>query len=273
MDTPLVGVVVVLGSMLLSVIGLVVVRRTVSPEWLKRHHELAGYYFHTIATLYAVLIAFAIYVVWNGYKDAGTNLSHEATQVADLSRLSTAMPIEMRKNVSLALMEYLNAVVEDEFPAMQQGRDSARTWAAVQRLWDTYSTFQPDTPRLQGYFDESLVHLTLLSDLRRTRLFATHGSVPGILSGSIDSGGRPSNRLHVFRRPRRHCDTGHHDCLSGRGTFFQYVPDPVAEQPLLRCRPCHTPTIQDGAFTRSLPDAQVEFLPIPTDVSVLDMPR
>lgn len=189
MDTPLVGVVVVLGSMLLSVIGLVVVRRTVSPEWLKRHHELAGYYFHTIATLYAVLIAFAIYVVWNGYKDAGTNLSHEATQVADLSRLSTAMPIEMRKNVSLALMEYLNAVVEDEFPAMQQGRDSARTWAAVQRLWDTYSTFQPDTPRLQGYFDESLVHLTLLSDLRRTRLFATHGSVPGILWGLLTVAG------------------------------------------------------------------------------------
>ncbi len=181
MDTPLVGVAVVFGSMLLSVIGLVIVRRNVSPEWLKRHHELAGYYFHTIGTLFAVLIAFAIYVVWGSFKEAGTNLSREATQVADLSRLSTAMPDDLRKNISLALMEYLNAVVEDEFPAMQQGRDSVRTWAAVQRLWDTYGTAQPDTPRLQGYFNESLVHLTQLSDLRRTRLFANRGAVPVIL--------------------------------------------------------------------------------------------
>ena len=181
MDTPLVGVVVVFGSMLLSIIGLVIVRRTVSPEWLKRHHELAGYYFHTISALYTVLIAFAIYVVWGGFKDAGANLSHEATQVADLSRLSTAMPNQLRKDISLALMEYLNAVVEDEFPAMQQDRDSDRTWAAVQRLSEVYGTAQPDTPRLQGYFNESLIHLTQLSDLRRTRLFANRGAVPPIL--------------------------------------------------------------------------------------------
>jgi len=160
---------------------LIIVRRTVSTGWLKRHHELAGYYFHTIGTLFAVLIAFAIYVVWGSFKDAGTNLSHEATQVADLSRLSTAMPYELRKQISLDLMEYLHAVVDDEFPAMAEGRDSARTWSAVQRLWDTYGTAQPDNPRLQAYFNESLTHLTQLSDLRRTRLFANRGAVPMIL--------------------------------------------------------------------------------------------
>ncbi len=181
MSTFLVGVVVVLGSIMLSVIGLLIVRRNVRTEWLKRHHELASCYFHTIGTLYAVLIAFAIYVVWGGFKDAGTNLNREATEIADLSRLSTAMPYELRKNISVALMEYLNAVVEDEFPAMEQGRNSERTWTAVQRLWDAYGTAQPDTPRLQGYFNESLRHLTELSDLRRTRLFAGHGAVPQIL--------------------------------------------------------------------------------------------
>ncbi len=166
---------------MLSVTGLLIVRRNVRAEWLKRHHELASCYFHIIGTLYAVLVAFAIYVVWGGFKEAGTNLTHEATEVADLSRLSSAMPDELRKNISTALMEYLKAVVEDEFPAMEQGRNSERTWAAVQRLWDVYGNAQPDTPRLQGYFNESLRHLTQLSDLRRTRLFASHGAVPQIL--------------------------------------------------------------------------------------------
>lgn len=181
MDTVLAGVLLISVSMLLSVIGLLLVRRYVSVDWLRRHRELAGYYFLMIGTLYAVLVAFAIYVVWGAFKDAGTNLEHEATEVADLSRLSTAMPDDLRRNITAGLMEYLNAVSQDEFPAMEQGRDSSRTWLAVQRLWDVYRDAQIDTPRLQAYFNESLKHLTLLSDYRRTRLFASHGTVPAIL--------------------------------------------------------------------------------------------
>jgi hypothetical protein len=189
MHSLLAGILVILASMLLSVAGLLIVRRYVSAEWLKRHHELASYYFLMIGTLYAVLIAFAIYVVWTAFKDAGTNLEHEATEVADLSRLSTAMPDTLRRNISEALLEYLNAVVQDEFPAMGQRRDSERTWTAVQRLWDAYGSARPDTPRVQAYFNESLKHLTQLSDLRRTRLFASHGTVPPMLWGLLTVGG------------------------------------------------------------------------------------
>jgi len=181
MDSPLASATIVVASMLLSIIGLLLVRRNVPTEWLRRHHELAGYYFQILGTIYAVLIAFAIYEVWVGFKDAGSSLEHEATEVADLSRLSTAMPTEIRRNITLALMEYLNAVVDDEFPAMAQGRNSERTWTAVTRLWNTYGSLPVNDLRLQSYFNESLMHLTRLSDLRRTRLFTSNGTTPWIL--------------------------------------------------------------------------------------------
>ncbi len=179
------GVMVVGTAMLLSVAGLLVVRRYVNIDSLKRHHEVASHFFVMIGSLYAVLIAFSIYVVWSASKEAGANLEHEATEVADLSRLSMAMPDPLRRKITPALMEYLNAVVEDEFPDMQQGRDSERTWTAVQNLWDVYGTSQPETARLQAYFGESLRHLTRLSDYRRTRLFASHGTVPAMLKGLL----------------------------------------------------------------------------------------
>lgn len=181
MDTPLASAAIVIVSMLLSVVGLLLVRRSVPPEWLRRHHELAGYYFQILGTIYAVLIAFAIYEVWGGFNDAASNLEHEATEIADLSRLSTAMPVENRRNITPALMEYLNAVVDDEFPAMAEGRDSERTWTAVTRVWDTYGSLPATDPRQQSYLNESLTHLTRLSDLRRTRLFTSHGTTPWIL--------------------------------------------------------------------------------------------
>ena len=189
MDTSMDGVIFIGASMLLSIAGLLVVRRYVNIDCLKRHHEVAGYFFLMIGTLYAVLIAFAIYVVWSASKDAGTNLEHEASEVADLSRLSLAMPDPVGGKITAALMEYLNAVVEDEFPGMQQGRDSQRTWTAVQNLWDVYATIQPETPRSQAYFAESLKHLTELSDYRRSRLLASHGTVPATLWYLLLSGG------------------------------------------------------------------------------------
>ncbi len=189
MDTPMSVAIIIGASMLLSVAGLLVVRRCVSVDWLKRHHEVASYFFLTIGTVYAVLIAFAIYVVWSASKEAGTNLEHEANEVADLSHLSTAMPDPARRKIISGLMEYLNAVVDDEFPGMEQGRYSQRTWTAIGNLWNVYGAIQPETPQLQIYFAESLKHLTRLSDYRRTRLFASHGTVPSTLWYLLLSGG------------------------------------------------------------------------------------
>jgi hypothetical protein len=189
MDTPINGALLIGTSILFSVAAMLAVRHYADINWLKRHHEVVSYYFMTIGTLYAVLIAFAIFVVWSGFKDAGTTLEHEATEVADLSRLSAAMPTPYRKEISDALMEYLSAVVQDEFPAMEEGRESQRTWTAVQKLWDVYSTFTPESPQTQAYFAESLKHLTQLSDFRRTRLFTNRGSVPIPLWYLLVSGG------------------------------------------------------------------------------------
>lgn len=189
MDTPLAGVLLVGAAMLVSVMGLLVVRRYVDIGWLKQHHEVASYFFLMIGTLYAVLIAFAIFVVWSGFKDAGTNLEHEANEVGDLSRMSTVMPEPLRQNIRTALMEYLNSVTEDEFPAMAEGRESVRTWQAMQKLWDVYGTGQPNSPQMQAYYAESLTHLDALANFRRIRLFTSRSTVPTALWGLLVSGG------------------------------------------------------------------------------------
>src|ERR1039458_4887932 len=100
MDTPTGAVIVIGTSMLLSMAGLLAVRRYADVDWLKRHHEVASYFFLMIGTHYALLIAFAIYVVWSASKEAATNLEHEATEVGDLSRLSTAMPDPLRRKIT-----------------------------------------------------------------------------------------------------------------------------------------------------------------------------
>ncbi len=189
MDTPLAAALLVFGSMVFSALGLVLVRRRVDVEWLKRQHEVASFFFLMIGTLYAVLIAFAIFVVWTQFQDAGMNLEHEANEVGDLSRMSLAMPEPLRSNVRSALIEYIRAVLDDEFPAMDAGRGSQRTWDAVQKLWAVYAEATPQDPKMQIIYTESLRRLNELSNYRRIRLFSSHGAVSTTLWCLLISGG------------------------------------------------------------------------------------
>lgn len=189
LDTPLYGTLFVCGSMLTSVLGLVVVRRFVDLDWLKKHLEIASYFFLMIGTLYAVLIAFAIFVVWTQFQDAGTNLEREVNAVGDLSRMAVGLPEPQHSTIRNALLDYIHAVLEDEFPAMAEGRESPRTWAAVQKLMDAYTNAPVSNGKDQVFMAESLKHLNDLSNYRRIRLFTSRGTVPELLWYLLFGGG------------------------------------------------------------------------------------
>ncbi len=175
------GLLFIFLATLLSVVGLVVVRRFADIAWLKRQHEVASFFFLMIGTLYAVLIAFAIYQVWTSFQTASANLENEANEVGDLSRLSLALPEPLRGNIRTALTGYIQSVLEDEFPAMAEGRDSQRTWQAVEQIWRVYADAVPATPQAQVNYAESLQHLDRLANYRRLRLFTSRGTVPFLL--------------------------------------------------------------------------------------------
>jgi len=175
--------------MLGSIVGLVIVRRFVNLDWLKQHHEIASYFFLMIGTLYAVLIAFAIYVVWTQFQDAGAKLEAEANAVGDLSRMAAGLPPSQHAQVREALINYIHAVLDDEFPAMAAGRESPRTWTAMQRLMDVYTQPSIAGVKEQVFTAESLKHLNELSNFRRSRLFTSRGTVPRLLWYLLFGGG------------------------------------------------------------------------------------
>jgi hypothetical protein len=181
MDTPLYGSLFVCSSMLVSVLGLLIVRRYVNIAWLKEHHEVASYFFLMIGTLYAVLIAFAIFVVWTQSQDAGSNLEREVNAAGDISRMSAGLPEPERSNVRQALVNYIHSVLDDEFPAMADGRESPRTWAAIEKLMVAFTAAPITDTKSQTYSAESLRHLNDLSNYRRIRLFTSRGTMPQLL--------------------------------------------------------------------------------------------
>ena len=81
-----------IASMLAAVIGLFLVRCLATASWLHANNEVAGNYLQTVGTIYAVLLAFVVFVVWQQHNDTRSAVESEANELSDFYRTIRALP-------------------------------------------------------------------------------------------------------------------------------------------------------------------------------------
>jgi hypothetical protein len=168
----------------LAVLGPFVVRRYVTLERLTTNNEIAGFKFATVGVLYAVLLAFAIILVWQKFSDAETMVAQEAGAAETIYRLSSGLGDAARKEqLRGALTSYLAVAVADDWPAMDRGE--AEGSQSVRQALDGLYAALLAAPLPQGgdatMVAEILHQLDLITKTRRARLVAAEGTVPGVV--------------------------------------------------------------------------------------------
>jgi hypothetical protein len=159
-----------LTAIAVALVGLVVVRRLAPASWLHANNEVAGNYLQTLGTIYAVLLAFVVFVVWQQHNDVRGAVEREANELSDLDRLIQAFPGTVQAQVSTCTDAYRQAVVEDEWTAMAHGRASQRAEEALEQIWQALEAIEPRTRREEVLYAEALVQFNELSDARTHRL-------------------------------------------------------------------------------------------------------
>ncbi len=126
----------------LAMCGPFVVRRYVTLERLTTNNEVAGFKFATLGVLYAVLLAFAVIVVWERFHDAEHAVAAEAGAAATLYRLSLGMGAQ-GPPLRAQMGDYLQVEALRDWPEMERGRSSQAGTEALTRLYETVLTYQP----------------------------------------------------------------------------------------------------------------------------------
>ena len=132
------GLLMVAGTVGVAILGLLFVRRLVPLDRLQMHHEVGGYIINVMGTIYAVILAFVVFVVWNQYQMANAAVVAEANSLGDLSRMTRRLPEPLQTQLRGALVNYLEAVIHSEWPAMGRQSESQEAWSAMQKLWEIY---------------------------------------------------------------------------------------------------------------------------------------
>jgi Protein of unknown function (DUF4239) len=168
---------------LLATIGPSVVRHFVALEKLTTNNEIAGFKFATVGVLYAVLLAFAIIVVWQKYADAETTVAQEAGAAAAIYRLSDALGEKSAAELRAALSNYLTRAIDDDWPAMERVAPGGSREAeqALGAIYPALLTFQSSSPVDAAVISEILHQLDQLTQARRVRLVQAEGVVPGVV--------------------------------------------------------------------------------------------
>jgi hypothetical protein len=161
--------------------GPILIRRRLGLARVSKNNEVAGFKFATVGVLYAVLLAFAVIVVWEKFGDAENHVAEEAGAAATIYRLSEGIEGETGAKVRGELSAYLSAAITEDWPAMERGEISQSTTHALHAVYRTLLTFNPADRRGAVLLAETLQQLNLVTQARRARLVAATGVVPGVV--------------------------------------------------------------------------------------------
>ncbi|MCX5681783.1 MAG: DUF4239 domain-containing protein [Candidatus Omnitrophica bacterium] len=172
---------VVGGTVLFSVVGVLVVRHFVHHTKLKTHHDVADPILGALGAVYSILLAFVVVTVWQDFDKANMNVEAEANYLADLYRDAEAFAPDFQAKVGVLLRQYRSEVVNDEWKTMAKGEMSPKVEKLMRKVWTLYTTYQPRNSTEQSFFDESVRKLNLFREMRRQRLMDSRTGIPSLL--------------------------------------------------------------------------------------------
>jgi hypothetical protein len=176
--TVLAGVLIVAGSAIAGIAGLLAVARWVPQARGRGDNDVKGVFFSAVAVLYAVLLAFVVVTVWSDFSDAGRATQAEATRASALLRDATAFPDDTRRRVRRRVLHYLRMVVVDEWSTLASGRASPAAIRAFDALWTEYAGLAPRRREGETMYRESISRLNELGENRELRVIASRSTLP-----------------------------------------------------------------------------------------------
>lgn len=170
----------VLASMAASVLGLVVERSVVPPGFFHSSNEVVGSYLQTLGTVYAVLLAFVVFVVWTQFNETRQYVEEEANELLDLVRTAKGFSDPVASELHRQALLYVDAVLGPEWTAMETDTEPNLTAGAdmLESLWSVLRHLDLASECERAVYSEVLGRFNDLSDARARRIASSRLRIP-----------------------------------------------------------------------------------------------
>lgn len=167
-------------SMAIALLALVLSRLLLPQPTLTATNDAVGNYLQTLGTIYAVLLAFAVYVVWTEHTDVRQNLEAEANELFGIYRMAAGLPEHVSREIRRIVCAYVENLLDVEWKAMAKGDESALShgWHLVGDLWDALRAYEPRDERCSAVYAQLLGGINDLCTARTSRITSGRSRIP-----------------------------------------------------------------------------------------------
>jgi hypothetical protein len=169
---------IIVGVTAAMIVAMLLVRRG-APEGSRfKDGDRASGVFGVLATGFALLLGFVVFLAFTKYDDSRSGAEAEALVLVQQFETAQLMPRDVRARLSGELVCYGRSVVGREWPAMRSSTEITpiNPWAVA--LFRTLETVEPRAASEQSAFDGWLSQTNTREEARRDRLHAAEGIVP-----------------------------------------------------------------------------------------------
>ena len=119
------------------------ISRVIDPERRRQHREVGGQVFAQVGIMFSVLLSFVFSEVWSEYNIAAQALSRECGSLHGAAILADAMPKGIGRPIEVAIRDYGQTVIADEWPLMAGRERSPRAAQAIRLALDRAVAIRP----------------------------------------------------------------------------------------------------------------------------------
>ena len=167
-------------------------RRRIGVHRLKLNHEVAGFVYAVVGTIFAVTVALVVDTVYDEYLLAEKRLSREALQLSSIHMLADWFPSNGGPALKHGLEQYVRTVVETEWPrnASMLSKTAPESDQALLQVSRYVIEIQPVSIQQQAAYSELVQRLASLNEARYSRIFERQPGIPSamwviVIAGAI----------------------------------------------------------------------------------------
>lgn len=175
------GVVLVLVLPLVSAGAQAILRRVFPALRKGEHNDVAGFLVAVIGVSYAVVVGFAVVVLWQNFTTEQDATKTEALQATGIEQGSQIFGATTQRRLRGQVIAY-NQTIVDNWGSIKQGNASPQVRARLDDMFTTIQSLEPRTAAQRAFVDQAEAHLFELSDDRRQRVLQIdEGALPSLM--------------------------------------------------------------------------------------------
>ena len=169
---------IVLGVAVVAIAAMLLVRRSAPEGSYFEDGDRASGIFGVLATGFAVLIGFVVFLAFESFDTSRSGAEAEARTVVQQFETAQFLPVAVRARLSGDLVCYARTVIYQEWPAMESGTlgDSRNPWTLA--MLRTLQTTEPRSASEQTAYGKWFDQRSDREDGRADRIHGAEGVIP-----------------------------------------------------------------------------------------------